>query len=252
MRVPQRHRYYGEPTVASIINFFGFLGHVFSSFVDIFQGKLRITRLSLLNTIYDTGAKLLFPLLFITSLLGVSIIINIFNILSPFDLQNKVLTVSQQILFYDFLPFLISIMLAMQAALNLVNAQIQELNRTPHEVVLTYIIPIMIGTNISALFLYMYALNIVIISIFFCFKYLLNTNISEYLFHLTTTFTPTSIIYSTIKMIMYCCLVSLIVGYYYYQVASGHLLIRVAMSRIITRSFMWLAFFSVYFKFINY
>ncbi len=252
MRVPQRQRYYGEPTVAAIINFFGFLGHVFSSLVDIFQGKLRVTRHSLLNTVYDTGARLVLPILFITSLLGVSIIINVFNILSPFDLQHKVLTISQRILFYDFLPFLISIMLAMQAALNLVNAQIQELNRTPHEVVLTYIIPIMIGTNVSALFLYMYSLNIVIISIFFCFRYLLNTNIHEYLFHLTTTITLISIFYSTIKMIMYCCLVSLIVGYYHYQVAAGYLLMRVAMSRIITRSFMWLAFCSVYFKFINY
>jgi ABC-type transporter Mla maintaining outer membrane lipid asymmetry permease subunit MlaE len=252
MQVPQRHRYYGEPTVASVINFFGFLGHLFLSFVDILQGKLVVTRHNLLNIIYDTGAKLVLPLLFITSLLGVSIIINIFNILSPFDLQHKVLAVSQQILFYDFLPFLISIMLALQAALNLVNAQIQELNRTPHEVVLTDIIPIIIGTNISAFFLYMYALNIVIISIYFCFRFLLHTDIHEYLFHLTTTISATSILLSTIKMTLYCCLVSLIVGYYYYQVAAGYLLIRVAMSRIITRSFVWLALSSVYFKFINY
>jgi ABC-type transporter Mla maintaining outer membrane lipid asymmetry permease subunit MlaE len=252
MHVPQRLRFYGAPILASVIIFFGFLGHVFLSVIDILQGKLVITKHSLLNTVYGSGAKLVLPLSFITSLLGVSIIMNIYHLLSPFDLQHKALAVSQKILFYDLLPFLISLMLAMQSALNLVNAGIKKLKRTPHEVVLTYIIPIMIGTNFSAFFLYMYALNVVFISIFFCFRYLLHTQIHEYLFHLTNAITAKNIIYSIIKMSLYCALVSLIVGYYYYQVAAGYLLIRKAMSRIITRSFIWLAVSSVYFKFINY
>ncbi len=245
-------RFEKAPIVASVIIFFGFLGHVFVSITDILKGRLIISRHSLLNTVYDTGAKLLLPLMIITSLLGVSIIFNIYNLLSPFDLQHKVLAVSQRILFYDLLPFLISIMLAMQASLNLVSIQIRELNQTPHEVVLTYIIPIMIGTNFSAIFLYIYSLNIVFISIFFCFRYLLSTDIHEYLFHLSNTLSMESIIYSLIKMSFYCGLVSLIVGYYYYQVAAGYVLIRKAMSRIITRSFIWLAISTVYFQYINY
>ncbi|MBA2655962.1 MAG: ABC transporter permease [Tatlockia sp.] len=249
--MPVQQRLQDTPILASIIIFFGFLGHLFISFADIIRGKVIVTRHSLLNTIYDTGVKLLLPLMFITSLLGVSIIINIFNILSPFDLQHKVLAVSQRILFYDLIPFLISIMLAMQAALNLTNTQIRELKQTPHEVVHAHIIPIIIGTNFSAIFLYIYSLNIVFISIYLCFRYLISTDIRDYLFHLSNTVSTENILFSLIKMSMYCGLISLIVGYYYYQVAGGFILIRSAMSRIITRSFIWLAISSVYFQYIN-
>lgn len=252
LQVAQRLRYYGTPLVASVVIFFGFLGHVFSSILDIIEGKLVITKHSLLNTVYGSGVKLVLPLLLITSLLAASIIMNVYNILSPYEMQNKVLRISQRILFYDVLPFLISLMLATQSSLNLVTAGIRKMKRTPHEVVLGYVIPIMIGTNISALFLYMYALNIVFISIYFCFRYLLHTEVHEYLFHLTNTISSRSIIYSIFKMFLYCALVSLIVGYYYYQVAAGYMLIRKAMSRIITRSFIWLAATSFYFKFLNY
>ncbi|CDZ77076.1 hypothetical protein BN59_01355 [Legionella massiliensis] len=248
----QRLRYYGTPLAASVVIFIGFLGHVFCSIIDIFEGKLVITRHSLLNTVYGSGVKLVLPLLMITSLLGASIIMNVYSILSPYDMQHKVLAISQKILFYDLLPFIISLMLATQSALNMVTAGIKKMKRTPHEVVLGYVIPTMIGTNISALFLYVYALNIVFISIYFCFRYLLHTDTHEYLFHLTNTITSRSIIYSILKMSLYCALVSLIVGYYYYQVAAGYMLIRKAMSRIITRSFIWLATTSFYFKFLNY
>ena len=252
MDAPKNLRLYGSSIFGSVIIFFGFLGHVFLSLIDILQGKLVITRHSLLNTVYGSGARLMLPLMFISGLLGASVILNVYYILSPYNVQDKVLAISQQMLLYDFLPFLISIMLAMQSSLNLVSAQISEQKQTPHEVVLTYIIPIMIGTNIAAFFLYIYALNIVFISIFFCFRYLLNTDIHEYFFQLTNTISSLSILYSIIKMSLYCALVSLIVGYYYYQVAAGYLSTRQAMSRIITRSFVWLAVGSVYFKFINY
>lgn len=252
MHLPQRLRLHGAPFVASIVIFFGFLGHLFCSILDILKGKLTITRHSLLHTVYGSGAKLVLPILFITSLLGMSIIMNIYNILSPYNLQYQILSVSQKVLFFDVLPFLISLMIAMQASLNLVTAGIKTMKLTPHEVVLTFIIPIMIGTNFSAFFLYMYALNIVFISTYFAFRYMLHIDIHEYLFHITNTISSKGIIYSIFKMSLYCALVSLIVGYYYYQVASGYMPLRKAMSRIITRSFIWLAATSVYFKLLSY
>lgn len=252
MQFPQRLRLYSAPLVAPVVIFFGFLGHVFCSILDILKGKLIITRHSLLNTVYGSGAKLVLPILFITSLLGASVIIGIYNILSPYNLQYRALSVSQKILFFDVLPFLISLMIAIQASLNLVNAGIKTLKLRPHEVVLSFIIPIIIGTNFSAFFLYMYALNIVFISTYFSFCYMLHIDIHEYLFHLSNTITSKGIIYSIFKMSLYCALVSLIVGYYYYQVAAGYMPIRKAISRIITRSFMWLAATSTYFELLSY
>lgn len=252
MHLPERLRYYGAPVLGSIIFFFHFFGHLCLNFVDLLTGRLKLSWHGLLYTVYRSGIKLLIPLLLISSLLGISIVFNIYKILIPFNLEHEVLMVSQKILFYDVLPFLIGLMLSVQTALNLVTARIKKLNLRPDEVIVLYIIPIMLGITFSALILYLYSISIVFISIYFCFRFLLYTDIYDYMFHLTNSITSSSIIYSIVKMTLYCTIVSLIVGYYYYQVATRHSLLRKAMSRIITRSFVWLIFSSVYFKLIAY
>ncbi|KTD25853.1 ABC transporter permease [Legionella maceachernii] len=252
MHLPERLRYYGAPVLGSIIIFFHFFGHLCLNFVDLLTGKLPLSWHGLLYTIYRSGVRLLLPLSMISSLLGVSIVLNIYNILSPFNLQHQVLLISQKILFYDFLPFLIGLMLSLQTALNLITARIKKLNLSPDEVIVHYIIPIMLGVNFSALILYLYSISVVFISIYFCFRFLLYTDIYEYMFHLTHTVTSSGLIYSIFKMTLYCTIVSLIVGYYYYQVATRHSLLRKAISRIITRSFLWLVISSIYLKLIAY
>lgn len=252
MHLPERLHYYGAPVLGSIVFFFHFFGHLCLNFVDLLTGKQTLSWQGLLYTIYRSGVKLLIPLLVVSSLLGISIVFNIYNILSPYDLQHGVLLVSQKILFYDLLPFLIGLMLSVQTALNLINARIKKLNLTPDQVINLYIIPIILGITFSALILYLYSISFVFISIYFSFKFLLNTDIYDYMFHLTGAVTSSSIIYSIFKMMLYCTIVSLIVGYYYYQVATRHSLLRKAMSRIITRSFVWLIIGSVYFKLIAY
>ncbi|KTD35779.1 ABC transporter permease [Legionella nautarum] len=252
MHLPERLRYYGAPVLGSIVIFFHFFGHLCLNFVDLLTGKQTLSWHGLLYTVYRSGVNLLIPLLLISSLLGISIVLNIYNILSPFDLQHEVLLVSQKMLFYDLLPFLIGLMLSVQTALNLITARIKKLNLTPDQVITLYIIPIIFGISFSALILYLYSISFVFISIYFCFKFLLYTDIYDYMFHLTSTITSSSIIYSIFKMMLYCTIVSLIVGYYYYQVATRHSLLRKAMSRIITRSFIWLIIGSVYFKLIAY
>ncbi len=252
MHLPERLRFYGTPALSSGIIFFHFFGHLCVNFINLLTGKLTLSWHGLLYTIYRSGVKLLIPLLLISSLLSMSVVFNAYTILKPYNLQHEVLMISQKILFFDLMPFLIGVMLSLQSALNLITARIKKQNLTPDEVIVLYVIPIILGVTFSALLLYIYSIGIVFISIYLCFRFFLYINIYEYTFHLTETVTSFSIIYSVFKMSLYCTVISLIVGYYYYQVATQHSLLRKAMSRIITRNFMWLVVCSIYFKLIAY
>lgn len=252
MRVSEKVSYYGVPFIESVITFFRFTGHISSSFRDLLLRRLSISWFDLLLTVFRSGATMVLPLVMLSGLMSVSLVVNIYHTLSPYHLQHDILLFTQNILLFDILPFLISLILAIQSSLNLASAQIRELGQTPEDVIRKYIIPIMVGTNISALLLYIYCLNTLFICLYLCFRFLLKADIHEYLFYLTNTFTRNTIMYSIFKTTLYCTLVSLIVGYYYYDVSAGFVIIRRAMSKIITRSFIWLIVCSVYFKMLEY
>lgn len=252
MRAIRQFQYFGSSIFHSIALFFRFMGHLSYTIKEVLFGRLSISWYNLFTAIYRSGAKLVIPMAIISSLLGISLVFNIYQTLSPFNLQQQVLLIAQNILFYDILPFLICLILSIQQGLNLVTTEIRGKEKTSQDVVLLYVLPLMLATSFSALFLYAYAFNTVLISIYFCFRYLLKTDIHEYIFQLTNAITSLGIFYSIFKTFIYCNIVSLIVGYYYYEVAEGYLSLRKAMSRIMTRSFVCLAVASVYLKFLDY
>lgn len=242
----------GSWILNSFIIFFHFLGHISFAIKEMCLGRRSLSSTILFLTIFRSGAKLVIPIIFISALLASSLVLNIYDTLSPFNLQQQVLLIAQRILFYDILPVLVALILSIQQALNLVTAPIKGLHRTPQELVLMQIIPQILGTNISALFLYIYALNTVLVSIYFCFYVLLKIDLHEYFFHIANTITSLEVVYSILKSLLYCNLVSIIVGYYYYSVAAGFLSLRVGMSRILTRCFIGLGIASIYLKFLDY
>ncbi|WP_028388538.1 ABC transporter permease [Legionella fairfieldensis] len=252
MHLSRRFHFYGKRRIESVILFFRFIGHVFYSLKEIFLRRLTLSWSHLLDTVFHSGAKIAIPLILLSSLIGISLVLNIFHILSRYNLQHNVLIIAQYVLFYDLLPFLIGLMLSVQSALNLITARIKEHQKTPQDVIVVHIIPIMIGTNFNGLILYAYALNTVLISIYFCFRYFFSFDLHEYIFHLTNTISGTAILYSILKTFVYCTMVSLIVGYYYYEATEGYLSLKQAISRIMTRSFMVLIVSSIYFKFLDY
>lgn len=252
MHVRQRLVYLVRPTLFSLVVFFRFFGNVCCNAYDVVRGKIPLTFANLLATTYRSGVSLLVPLVVISFLLGISTALNLYRLLSPFNFQHEIIISSQRVLIYDFLPFLIGLMLSIQMALNLITARIKKLKLHPNEVVNIYIIPIMIAVNFSALFLYIYVINVVFISIYFWMRFLLGVEVYEYFFHIKHAVTSQALLFAFLKVFFYCTLVSLIVGYYYYGVAIGFLSIRRAISRIITRSFFWLALTSVYFEFFSH
>lgn len=239
------------PALGSVVLFFRFLGYLSHELKEVLLGRLSITWSNVVVTIYCSGAQLVIPMMVINALMGVSLVLNIYNLLSPYNLQHQVLLVAQRILFYDLIPFLISLVLSIQLALNLINEEWNMTDQSRQDIVIRYILPLMLGMAINALFLYVYSLNAVYISIYFCFQYLVKTDLHEYVFHLVNTLTTQDISYSLLKTLSYCFVISFIVGYYYYETAVGYLTLRKAMSRIMTRSFVFLVSSSIYLKFIE-
>jgi ABC-type transporter Mla maintaining outer membrane lipid asymmetry permease subunit MlaE len=236
----------------SISMFFRYLGHLFLHIWNMIFKKATTSKNNFLLTVYYSGAKLVVPVVIISSLLASSLIFNIYRILSPLYLQNQILIVAQNILFYDLLPFVIGLIFSIQLSFHLVNLRYSVSHRSTEDVIKNQVIPLILGANFSALLLYVYSLNAILISIYFCFKFLINADLHEYLFHLSNTISNMSMLFSILKTLIYCTIISLVVGYYYYQVASAHISITKAMSRIRSRSFLYLTVSSVYFKFFSY
>ncbi len=252
MTVPHRIRYSNVSFVELIVVFFRFLGHLACCTQEVITRKTSISWLNLLNVIFRSGVRLVIPVVVISSLMGVSLVLNIYSSLSPFNLQNKAFIIAQNIFFYDALPLVINIVLSIQIALNLVNERGSALQKTAHQTLVIDIIPLLIGINICALSLYIYSIISVFVSTFLCFRYFLKADIHEYILQLSTSITSYNILFSILKTFLFCTLISVIAGFYYYQVAEGYLSVRKAVSRIMTRSFAALVVSVVYFKFLDY
>ncbi len=185
--------------------------------------------------------------------MAMSLAVSSFLILNNFHLQDKALGIAQTLLLQDILPLLIGFVLCVQVSLNIINARIKitKLQRTPQEVILEYILPIIIGVNITGLLLYIYLLVAIFMSLFITFYNLLNMNADMYIMELERNATVVSVSYSLVKTLLYCSIVSLTAGYYYYMVATRHVPVRRAVSRILTRGSLWLTISSVYIKLLN-
>lgn len=231
----------------SLTLFFAFIGHVGSTITHIFFGNLHISQKTLLNILFSSGPVLVLPLAFISSLIGTSIALSTYNILSRFNLQENALVTTQDLLTHNLLPLMLGFILCGQFSLDLINARLKIANqqRSPEEVILDYILPIFIGITISALLLYIYLSTVFILSLYFIFHYFLNVTSGDFWSQIARSTTVLEIIASVLKTLFYCMIVSLTTGYYYYQIAINHVNLRKAVSRIITRGAFWLTIGSV-------
>ncbi|MDP1602230.1 MAG: ABC transporter permease [Legionella sp.] len=240
--------------VNSISLFFVLLGHLSHSLKDITFGRESIAWFRVVRILFYSGVVLVIPLIIICSLIAISLSLNAFSILAPFSLQNKALPISQDILTQDILPLLIGVVLCVQSSLNIINARLKitKLCRTPHEVIHEYIMPIMIGINLTGLLLFTYTIVAVFISLFFTFHYLLDVSTHDFLIHVGHSVTIAALFYSVVKTLLYCSIVSFTAGYYYYHVAVNQISLRKAVSRIFTRGSLWLTLLSVYWKLMRF
>lgn len=238
----------------SLSFFFGFIGHLSHSSKNIVTRHLSITWKNVWKILYYSGVSIIIPLVLVSALLSMSLGMSAYFILGNFNLQDKALSIVQLLLIEDVLPLLIGLVLCVQVSLNIINARIKikKLQQTPQEVILEYILPIIIGLNFTGLLLYMYLINIIFISLYITFhSILMNMDAPVYLLAMERSSTLVTFTYSLIKTLFYCSIVSFTAGYYYYMVATRHVPLRRAVSRVLTRGSLWLTISSVGIKFLN-
>ncbi|WP_131781000.1 ABC transporter permease [Legionella gresilensis] len=222
--------------------FFAFLGHVGHSALRAIFGPTHIVWLNVLKILYNSGTAIVIPLIFISILSAGTLCLNLYFTLQNFNLHEKALPIAQTMLTRDLLPLLIGLVLCVQSSLNLIinRVRITKLRHTPHEVILTYILPIFIGTNMCAVLLYAYTLTASLIGLSYIFNYYFNMTLYEYMLHISHAVKITSLIIGTIKTLLFATIISLTAGYYYYLAAIIHIPLRTAVSRILTRGALWI------------
>ncbi|WP_419420364.1 ABC transporter permease [Legionella sp. D16C41] len=223
--------------------FFAFIGHVCHSALSVIFSPSNITWLNVLKILYNSGTAIAIPLMLIIVLSASTLCLNLFSILKSFNLQNKALPIAQTMVTRDLLPLLIGLVLCVQASLNLIinRVRITKLRHTPHEVILTYIFPIFIGTNMCAVLLYAYTLIASLLGLFYLFAYYFNMTLHEYMLHVNHAIQIVTLTKGIVKTLLFGILVSLTASYYYYLAAIIHIPLRTAVSRILTRGALWIA-----------
>lgn len=238
----------------SIFFFFAFIGHLSQSVKNSITRHLTISWPNVLKILYYSGASLALPLIIISALMTMSLSMNSYLIFSKFNLEDKALPIVQTLLVQDLVPLLIGFVLCVQVSLNIINARIKitKLQRTPQEVILEYILPIIIGINITGILLYAYMIFVMFLSLYITFHLILNRSIQFFILDVVHSTSPFALTFSLFKTLLYCSIVSFTAGYYYYQVATHHVPVRRAVSRILTRGSLWLTVSSVSIKFLNF
>ncbi len=251
MYVFRRCGLYVEELIDACILFFRFIGHLFCSIIDLLLGKLSISWFKIIKTIYYSGAKLAIPLMFINTFIGISIIMKLHAILAPYNLEHEVRLIAQNILTRDVVPFLIGVLLCIQSALNLINDRVDDLFNMPQQVVVNHILPIIVGINIAGVLLYTYTITAFFLSIYITFQYILVVSQHVNFMSITGDIRLFDMIYSILRTSLYCTIVSVTIGYYYYEVViSGRSSLRQGVSRIMTRGILWLALCGVCFNYL--
>lgn len=238
----------GEAVVTfyrSVVFFFLFLGHFFAT---LLSKPWKIAWWSGFVNALRAGATLVFPLIIVSMLMGLSLAFSIHYMLASFNLQNQAMLIAQNAVIHDFVPLTIGFVLCAQCGLNLIDFYHPDLHQKPQKVLYETIIPLVAAINITAFLLYAYISLAFLTSVYFTFYYLLQINTDEYLLRLSSSINFGDLSTSVIKTILYSTIASFTAGYYYYDVAKRILPTRKAVSRIITRGLFWLICTSVFLK----
>lgn len=232
--------------------FFTFIGYLFYNLFYVLRGRRSISKDSVVKIIFNSGAGLVIPLMIISSLIGVSLSINVFNFLRKFHLEGPVWDLAQDVVTENIVPLLIAVFLCVRTSLTLIHAKVDRSKRASEHVIIGHILPIIIGINISGVLLYVYCLAAFHLSIYLNLVFILQVHTQHYFIHLGDDITISNFLFSIYKTGLYCTIVSIVIGYYYHVSAFEELPIDNAVSQIITRSLIWLAISAACFNFITF
>ena len=234
-----------EGLFRSFVFFFQFLGELFS---QLFSNANKIAWRQIIIANLHAASSIVIPLILISMLIGMALTVSIHLTLARFHLQQQAMIIVQSTMLRDIAPLPIGFVLCVHCGMNLIEKDHPSLHQPPKTVLLETILPLFAGINIAALLLYTYVFVSFLFSAFITSYFILETNTDEYLLRLSQIINPYETLESLGKTFTYATIACLVAGYYYYAVANNLISIRVAVSRIITRSLFWLLLVSVSFK----
>lgn len=232
--------------LGSIRLFLQFLGHLAIVSVQFLLGRTSIAWSYTINTLFLSGVKLSTPIIIISILTGFSLAMTFHSLFNRFHLFQSALPLTQSIAIRSIVPILIGIILSIQSSLNLINARIHKLHEMPQTVLRVHVIPAMAGILIAGILLYVYSLIAFLLGIYSTFYFFLRLDVSIYLINIASYITLWDLYLSFSKVVLYCWIVAIVVGYYYYEVAIRKVSLRKAVSTIMTRSLLFIIIASVY------
>ncbi len=228
---------------------FQFVGHGFLCLWRVLKSPSLFWGKTFLQTIYLSGVRLFLPVVVFCVFIGFSLSVSLDQIFRQLPIESQAQTIVQNAALITIAPLLLGLMLATQSALNLINAKVHQLHHTPEEVMVHHILPISLGILCSGMLLYVYAFVAILSSIYLTFQWVIYSGVRENFFYFLGVIRINDLLYAIFKLLIYCGIVGFVVGYHYYAIALRKIDLRRAVSRIMTRSILFIV---VVGAFLNY
>ncbi len=132
----------------AFIFFFVFFGHFFYCLIGKFT---HIHWKSSFLGVLRAGSKLVIPMMLVCMLIGTTMAISIHYFLTKYNLQNQAMYLVQNMIIRDLVPIIIGFVLCVHCSFNLIDEYHPSLNRSPDQVMLETIIPLVVGVGFTAL-----------------------------------------------------------------------------------------------------
>jgi len=224
----------------SIHSFLSFVGYFIIVVFKLLRRHKALSFTAMLKILYLSGFRLCLPIMIISAMIGFSIAVTLYHLLGQFYLENKAFPITLELIIGGIAPIFMGVILAVQSSLNLINIQAQKLRHESEELFHDFILPVTLGIFVTGFLFYTYALFSFLSSSYITFQYALNANTLENWEQFGNTISFGVALNSYYRMMVYCVIVGLVVGYYYYRIHLNKISVRKGVSRIMTRSVLFI------------
>lgn len=231
--------------------FFSFLKSLVTSFKALFRDEHDISFFPLLKSIYFFGVRLSFLVFLLSALMAIGLSITAHFVFSPYNLQNKALSISEGLILEDLLPALLGLMIGAQSALSVIRiheGRFFHVEKGNLEKMQIYLLFMMAGMMIASVLLYPYAYLAVYLGVYTTFHYFLPLSSHYYLFEPGYSVPMLVLVTSMMKSFLFGTLIAFVSGFFHYHLLIGRMTLQQTVSSIFSRSLFWLVFSNVVWK----
>jgi len=227
--------------VKAFNSFFRFIGHLAYCIYLVIARKAPLPKKNILKIVYCSGAKLAIPLYLFFAIISYLLINNSFQFLNMLHIKNQAIALFQNLVSREIVPASLAIFLCIHSALDMISHKVDKIEHAAHYALIEKVLPLMVGTLLSAILLYFYCLSACLLGLYIAYVEIVHLSFQEFLISMSDAISFSDLIFSIERTLFFASIASMLVAYYYYRKASQRISLRVCVSRIITRGFTWIA-----------